>query len=226
MKKAKLLFPIALILALGLRASAAEPIKLKAANYLPPTHKMSLLTGWFCDEVKKRTNGRVEINYYPGGSLLSPVKMYNGVVQGIADIGFTHTAYTRGRFPITETLDRALARPGDEVAEPGPHLHGLELPADDLVERRPHGPELAGDHLAQRQRPLLQPVVHLAVHLGVAEPARDLVEQVDLRDGAVEVDDEGALGHGVKANPATGPGAAPTTRRMTAREASSRASPS
>lgn len=117
MRKCKLLFLPALILALSVKAFAApDVVKLRAANYLPPTHKMSLLTGWFCDEVKKRTNGRVEINYSPGGSLLSPVKMYQGVVQGIADMGFTHTAYTRGRFPVTETLDLPLGYTSGYVA--------------------------------------------------------------------------------------------------------------
>lgn len=117
MKRSSMLLVPALVLALAAKSfAAAEPIKLRAANYLPPTHKMSLLTAWFCDEVKKRTNGRVEINYSPGGSLLSPVKMYNGVVQGIADMGFTHTAYTRGRFPVTETLDLPLGYTSGYVA--------------------------------------------------------------------------------------------------------------
>ncbi len=83
----------------------AEVIKLKGANYLPVTHPMSVLSGWFCDEVKKRTNGRVEITYHPGGTLLNPVKMYDGVVTGITDLGFSHIQYTRGRFPVTEVFD-------------------------------------------------------------------------------------------------------------------------
>jgi TRAP-type transport system periplasmic protein len=94
----------------------AEVIKLKAANYLPVTHKMSLLTGWFCDEVKKRTNGRVEITYYPGGTLLSPVKMYDGVVTGIADMGVSHISYTRGRFAVMEVFDLPLGFPSGWVA--------------------------------------------------------------------------------------------------------------
>jgi TRAP-type transport system periplasmic protein len=94
----------------------AEVIKLKAANYLPTTHKMSLLTGWFCDEVKKRTNGRVEITYYPGGTLLSPLKMFSGVTTGIADIGVSHIQYTRGRFPVTEVFDLPLGFPSGWVA--------------------------------------------------------------------------------------------------------------
>ena len=77
---------------------------------------MSLLTKWFCDEVKKRTNGRVEISYYPGGTLLSPVKMYVGITTGIADLGFSHTAYTRGRFPVTEVLDLPQGYPSGCVA--------------------------------------------------------------------------------------------------------------
>jgi TRAP-type C4-dicarboxylate transport system substrate-binding protein len=102
---ALLLLVIAFIFATHSFVRAAEVIKLKAANYLPVTHKMSLLTGWFCDEIKKRTNGQVEITYHPGGTLLSPVKMYDGVVTGITDMGFSHTSYTRGRFPVMEAFD-------------------------------------------------------------------------------------------------------------------------
>jgi TRAP-type C4-dicarboxylate transport system substrate-binding protein len=97
-------------------ARAAEPIKLKAANYLPTTHKMSLLTDRFCQEIKKRTNGRVEITYYPGGTLLNPVKMFNGITTGIADMGVSHIQYTRGRFPVTEVFDLPLGFPSGWVA--------------------------------------------------------------------------------------------------------------
>src|SRR3990170_8146301 len=94
---------------------AADVIKLKGANYLPVTHPMSLLTGWFCDEVKNRTKGQVEITYHPGGTLLSPVKMYDGVVTGISDLGFSHIQYTRGRFPVTEVFDLPLGFPSGWV---------------------------------------------------------------------------------------------------------------
>jgi TRAP-type C4-dicarboxylate transport system substrate-binding protein len=90
---------------------AADVIKLKGANYLPVTHPMSLLSGWFCDEVKNRTKGQVEITYHPGGTLLNPVKMYDGVITGIADLGFSHIQYTRGRFPVMEVFDLPLGFP-------------------------------------------------------------------------------------------------------------------
>jgi TRAP-type C4-dicarboxylate transport system substrate-binding protein len=94
----------------------AEVIKLKAANYLPVTHPMSLLSGWFCDEVKKRTNGQVEIAYYPGGTLLTAVKMYDGIVTGISDMGLSHIQYTRGRFPVMEVFDLPLGFPSGWVS--------------------------------------------------------------------------------------------------------------
>lgn len=113
---AVLLIVVACVFATHSFVRGAEVIKLKAANYLPVTHPMSLLSAWFCDEVKKRTHGRVEVNYYPGGTVLSPVKMYDGVVTGITDMGVSHIQYTRGRFPMMEVFDLPLGFPSGWVA--------------------------------------------------------------------------------------------------------------
>jgi TRAP-type C4-dicarboxylate transport system substrate-binding protein len=111
-----LLLGVFLVLAVHSFAGAADAIKLKAANYLPVTHPMSLLTAWYCDEVKKRTNGRVEITYYPGGTLLNPVKMYDGIATGIADMGVSHISYTRGRFPVMEVFEQPHGFPSGWVS--------------------------------------------------------------------------------------------------------------
>ncbi len=118
MKRKVLLFTLSVVFIFvsAMSAAAADIIRLKAANYLPTTHKMSLLTDRFCQEIKKRTNGRVEITYYPGGTVLSPVKMFNGITAGIADIGVSHIQYTRGRFPMTEVFDLPLGFPSGWVA--------------------------------------------------------------------------------------------------------------
>jgi TRAP-type C4-dicarboxylate transport system substrate-binding protein len=94
---------VLLLLLLGSFAMtyAAEPIKLKFANYFPVVHKNTPFAKEFCDEIKKRTGGRVEIFYYPGGTLLTAPKMAAGVNTGIADIGLSHCGYSRGRFPVT-----------------------------------------------------------------------------------------------------------------------------
>jgi TRAP-type C4-dicarboxylate transport system substrate-binding protein len=113
---ALLLVVVALVFATYSLTRSADVIKLKGANYLPVTHPMSLLSGWFCDEIKKRTNGQVEIAYYPGGTLLTAPKMYDGVVTGIADLGLSHIQYTRGRFPVTEVFDLPLGFPSGWAA--------------------------------------------------------------------------------------------------------------
>src|SRR5687768_6165574 len=78
----------------------------------------------------------------------------------------------------------------DEFAKPAPDVDVLELPADDLLERLPHRLELAGNHLAERHPPLVEAVVDLLVDDRVSERRRDRVEEVFLRNGAVEVDDQ------------------------------------
>ncbi len=120
MKRLTFWFIIAAILIFVLPAPSpaqgTEVIKLRAANYLPVTHPMSLLTAWFCDEVKKRSKGRVEIAYHPAGTLVSPVKMFDGVVTGITDLGFSHIQYNRGKFPVFEVFDLPLGFPSGWVS--------------------------------------------------------------------------------------------------------------
>ena len=78
---------------------AADVIKLKFANYFPPTHMNSVMMGKYCEELNKKLAGKVEITQYTGSTLLSAPKIAAGVSTGIADIGLSNLAYTRGRFP-------------------------------------------------------------------------------------------------------------------------------
>ena len=92
-------------------AAADAPIKLKFANYFPPTHKNAQVFAEFTQEINKKSGGKVEISYYPGGTLLTAPKMAAGVVTGIADIGLSHLAYSRGRFPVMEAIELPLGFP-------------------------------------------------------------------------------------------------------------------
>ena len=86
-------------------AQGKDAIKLKFSNPHPMTFSSAPVMAAFCDEIGKRTNGRVEITHYAGGTLTTFPKTYDGVVMGVADIGHSHIGYTRGRFPVTEILD-------------------------------------------------------------------------------------------------------------------------
>ncbi len=87
---------------------AADVIKLNYSNFFPAPHKNSLLSESWCKEVEKRTNGKVAISYFPGGTLTPAAQTYDGVVKGIADIGFSVFAYSRGKFPLMEVIDLPL----------------------------------------------------------------------------------------------------------------------
>ncbi len=94
----------------------AKSVTLKYSNFFPPTHIQSKLAKSWCEEVEKRTQGRVKIEYYPGGSLLKGKQTYDGVADGIADIGFSVLAYTRGRFPVMGAIDLPFGYPSGVVA--------------------------------------------------------------------------------------------------------------
>jgi len=67
-------------------------------------------------EIEKRTNGRVKISYFPGGTLTKPRVCYDGVVKGISDIGMSCFAYTRGKFPVMEAVDLPFGYESGKVA--------------------------------------------------------------------------------------------------------------
>jgi TRAP-type transport system periplasmic protein len=96
--------------------SRADVIKLKYANYFPPTHKNSIIMESYCKELNKRLAGKVEITQYGGGTLLTAPKMAAGIATGIADMGLSHATYTRGRFPVMEIMELPLGFPSSWVA--------------------------------------------------------------------------------------------------------------
>ena len=58
------------------------------------------------------------------------------------------------------------------------------------MERRGDRRELARDHFPEWQPPLVEPPLDLVVDLGIAELARDPVEQIELGDGTVVIEDD------------------------------------
>ena len=88
--------------------SLAEPIKLRYSNFFPATHIQSKLAEQWCKAVEKQTGGKVKIDYFPGQTLTKAANVYDGVVQGLSDIGFSVLGYTRGRFPLMEVVDLPL----------------------------------------------------------------------------------------------------------------------
>jgi TRAP-type C4-dicarboxylate transport system substrate-binding protein len=94
--------------------STANVIELKIANFQANTAMTNeMLTIWG-KEIEKESNGRVKFTIYAGGVLVPANDTYEGVVNGIADIGLSMAGYTVGRFSLSEV-----------VALPGLNLTGF-----------------------------------------------------------------------------------------------------
>ncbi|WP_418317075.1 TRAP transporter substrate-binding protein [Piscinibacter sakaiensis] len=83
-----------------LTANAAD-ITLTYAFFAPAgTFPAKQMAHW-AEQVNKRTNGKVAVKTFPGGTLLGAKEMYDGVTKGVADIGLGAPSYDPGRFPLT-----------------------------------------------------------------------------------------------------------------------------
>jgi TRAP-type C4-dicarboxylate transport system substrate-binding protein len=117
MKHQKLASACISFIAFSLLATyAAGQTKLNYSIFFPAPHKNAVLATEWAKEIGKRTNGKVQITVFPGGTLTPADKCYDGVVKGISDIGFSVLAYTRGKFPLTEVSDLPLGIKSGRVA--------------------------------------------------------------------------------------------------------------
>ncbi|AJY75969.1 TRAP transporter substrate-binding protein [Paenibacillus beijingensis] len=81
-------------------ASSEKPIKLTYAFFAPAsTFPAKQMEKWK-EELEKRTNGKVDVELFFGGTLLTDKNMYDGVKNGVADIGSSVTTYEPGKFPL------------------------------------------------------------------------------------------------------------------------------
>jgi TRAP-type C4-dicarboxylate transport system substrate-binding protein len=91
-------------------------IQLKFANYFPVPARQSKICEEFIKDLEARSDGELKIRLFTAGTLLTAPKIYDGVEEGIADIGFSNIGYTFGRFRMTEALDLPLGFPNAWVS--------------------------------------------------------------------------------------------------------------
>jgi len=97
--------------AVGTAHAQAKVTNLKIANFFPPPSKQSKLLQEFGEELERRSDGRIKVQYFAGGSLLTGPNMFKGIESGIADIGYSHVYYTPGRMPVSEGIGLPLGMP-------------------------------------------------------------------------------------------------------------------
>jgi len=158
-KKQILILIVAALLSVVLLACEKAPstITLTYSIFFPPSHGQSEAGTEWAREIEKRSNGRVKINVFPGGTLTKANECYDGVVKGISDIGMSCFAYTRGRFPIMEAVDLPLGYPNGKTATYAANafyqkMKPKELEDVEVLYLHAHGPGLL--HTTQPVRSL------------------------------------------------------------------------
>ena len=128
------------------KTKTSEPIvKLTYSVFFPPTHIQCKTAEAWANEIKKRSNGQIQVTIYPAGTLTSAAQCYEGVVSGISDIGMSCFAYTRGRFPLLEGLDLPLGYKTGTIAtrittQIAKEFNPKELSDTHLLYIHAHGP--------------------------------------------------------------------------------------
>jgi len=122
-------------------------INLTYSIFFPPTHDQCKAGISWAQEVEKRTEGKVRITVFPGGTLTKANQCYDGVVKGISDIGMSCFAYTRGRFPVMEAVDLPHGYPnGHTATRVANEFAGIMQPAElsdvKVLYIHAHGPGL------------------------------------------------------------------------------------
>ncbi|MBZ9557772.1 MULTISPECIES: TRAP transporter substrate-binding protein [Modicisalibacter] len=98
-------------LAMGLTLSLLTPVA-EAATTLRIAHvwpggsliDKALFQAW-AESVEEASDGRLDVQVFPGQTLAKSDRTYQSTVNGVTDIGSTAQGYTPGRFPLTQIVE-------------------------------------------------------------------------------------------------------------------------
>ena len=81
-------------------------MELNLAHFWPAVHPVEtdLVQPWI-KAVSEATEGKVKVTSFPAETLLKSDAIYEGIKQGVADLGLSCYAYTRGKFPVMEVFE-------------------------------------------------------------------------------------------------------------------------
>lgn len=94
------------LLAAATASAQAEEVTLRVGHLWPSVAgpHTDLLQVW-ADTVEEESNGRIEVEVYPGGTLAAPPAQYDAVTNRIMDVTATVQGYTANRFPLTQVVE-------------------------------------------------------------------------------------------------------------------------
>jgi TRAP-type C4-dicarboxylate transport system substrate-binding protein len=104
----RVLIPLLLALILCAGPARAAGVKLRFANFPGASTFPCIAMERWADELRAKVGGAVDIETYPGGTLLEAKNMVRGVMMGQADIGCISLAYHPGAYPFLSVFELPL----------------------------------------------------------------------------------------------------------------------
>ena len=140
--------------------SNAAEFEFRLAHYLPPAHNhaQNILPAWV-ERIEQASGGRIDIELYPAGQLLGIAEIYDGVRNGVAELGWGLPAVQPGRFQSLTILEFPfLFESAVDATQTAMELNAEGVFAEDFEDVRllyihTHSP--AGIHT--RERPVAAP---------------------------------------------------------------------
>lgn len=85
--------------------AAGDPVTLSYAFFAPEASFPGVQMNEFADRLNEMTETEVTVELYAGGTLLESGDIFDGVNQGVADIGMDSPAYDTSRFPLSSVIN-------------------------------------------------------------------------------------------------------------------------
>ena len=114
----KLTAAAALSLSASATMSLAQDVTLRLHQFLPPQANVpkNIIIPWI-EKIAEASDGRIKIDHFPAMQLGgTPPELINQAVDGVADIIWTVSGYTPGRFPHTEVFELPFMMTDAEAA--------------------------------------------------------------------------------------------------------------
>ncbi|MBA4489596.1 C4-dicarboxylate TRAP transporter substrate-binding protein [Paracoccus sp. S1E-3] len=84
------------------------PILIRYTTSQPPGSPTSAPVAWFGEELEKRTNGRVKVQFFWGGALVKSPDTLNAVANGLVEMGKIYALDFKGPLPLWNVGNQAF----------------------------------------------------------------------------------------------------------------------
>lgn len=85
-------------------AEAQQTYRFRFASYIGKAAAQSQATEWWAQEIDRRSNGRIKIQFFYQGSLLPAQDTLRGIAEKRADLGYLANAYHPAELPLSSVV--------------------------------------------------------------------------------------------------------------------------